>query len=118
MRSYNKTNRNTYRAFALGEMVYFHASVYPGGSESIPCKGFVIRQPSKDNPAYKVIIAEIIPIDNNAVPLGIVGKKLLRKYDQLSSNPPMWWDTSRWIGAKSKQYIVDTINRAKNEHKR
>lgn len=86
--------------------------VYTGkGQDFCLCKGIVIREPSKNNKTYKVLITSI----NTSVVYGssepnisllkkLIGLKVNRSKTQLHSQVPVWMQnkiSNSWISMKS-----------------
>jgi len=107
--------------FRFGEPVFFHASLYPAKNKNatadlVGCQGVVVRVPRYNDPeVYKVLITSVTSRETVKLPTyrHLLGKKFLRKTDQLSKQEPIWWKDSGWLNLnKTKQFEV--LNRYKS----
>lgn len=106
--------RNTY-LLKIGDQVYFHFALKDKGS--LECKGYILRQPGPktEGEVYKVIIAAVTTTSIESaklIPNCIIGSKVTRRIDQLSTQAPAWWN-NEWVTLKP-QCIQEAINRARN----
>jgi hypothetical protein len=99
----------------VGDQVFFHFALKDKGS--LECRGFVLRQPGPktEGEIYKVIVAAVTASSlgpTKLTPQCIIGNKVVRKIDQLSTQAPAWW-SGEWITLRP-QCIQEAINRARN----
>lgn len=118
----------TKKYLSIGQTIYFHATIHPekqDGKSSgayVKCKGNILRQPNDpSNPIYKVIVSDICLLNSGATDKetkearSLIGKKFLRKDEQLFLSAPEWWSGGAdWSGG-NVQKISEAINRFKNK---
>ncbi len=102
----------------VGDQIYFHFALKDKGS--LECRGFVLRQPGlkTEGEVYKVIVAAVTASSlgqTKLTPNCIIGSKVTRKIDQLSTQAPAWW-SGEWITSRP-QRIQEAINRAHHTSK-
>jgi hypothetical protein len=101
--------------FKVGDQVYFHFALKDGGS--LECRGFVLRLPAPktEGEIYKVVIAAITSSSLGLSKLAahcVVGSKVRRKIEQLSTQAPGWWG-KEWV-IHTPQRVQEAVNRARH----
>jgi len=80
----------------VGDLVYFHAFVDPEDESTyFLCKGYIIREPKKDSPIYKLVVTAVDPRSvlcgaRPDVAKKLLCKKIVRAPEQLSTEPTGW----------------------------
>jgi hypothetical protein len=83
-------------AFAVGDLVYFHAFAEQSIENSyFLCKGYIVRSPQPDSPVYKIVV---VAVDPKSILLGtkpeiaksLLGRRIAREQNQISYQPTDW----------------------------